>query len=317
MRPTPVLAVALVVALAADPAVAGPPPTTALRSTAGFPRRAMVVTFGAAGLTPDAMTTEGLAAEGWLRSWVVVEEREAEVRLLVDEDDARLLLWVERGDLALTPRAPLALRTLGDAGVWLLPGAPLTFAETTRRGPVRYDGPDFDLTGEVNAGDLTQTFAPAPTPPIGRWLTRSILIAPDGEALVTVTDPIAVALRGSSRAGWVLVEHATAHVRVVGWARRTDLIADEFGRLMGTGSGMGFGMGHTARIMVPRGACLFDDAGAVVGVQTKTSERYARDQDDGTWEVYVGTSWGLRPARVHDQRPDRARGQPRLRRCPR
>ncbi len=316
MRPSP-LAVVFALALAAGPSLAGPAPTTALRTTAAFPRRAMVVTYGAAGLTPDAMTTEGTSAEGWLRSWIVVEEREAAVRLLVEEDDARLLWWVLRDDLAWTPRAPLALRTHGDAGIWLLPGAPVTFTATAGRGPVSYDGPDFDLTGEVALADLTRTFARAPAPRRGRWVTRSLQVAPDGAALVTVTEPIAVDLRGPARAGWVLVEHVTEHVRVVGWTRRSDLVADDLGQFHGTGTGFGVGMSHTARIMVPRGACLFDDAGAVVGVQTKTSERYANDEDDGTWTVYIGTSWGLRTARLHDQRRDREHGRPRWRRCPR
>jgi hypothetical protein len=311
------ITVALAVAATLSPALAGPAPTTALRSTVGFPRRAMVATYGDAGLTPDALTSDGASANGWLRPWVVVEEREAVVRLLVEEDHARLLWWVRRDDLAWTPRTPLAVRTHGDAGIWLLPGAAVTFAATAGRGAIAYDGPDFDVAGEADTADLARTYVPRPMPRAGRWLTRSLLTAPDGDPLVTSTDPIAVDLRGTARAGWVMVEHVTAEVRVVGWVRRTDLVAEEFGSLMGTGSGIGFGMNHTARIKVPRGTCLFDDAGAVVGIQTKTSERYAHDGGDGTWSVYVGTSWGLRTARVHDLRRDRDRGQPRWRRCPR
>lgn len=303
---------ALALTLATATTAAGPRPTRALTRTDGFSQRALVATFGDAGLRADGLTSDQRtdAVRQW--PWVIAEERDDAVRLVVDSDSARLLLWVRRDDLGWTPRAPIQVRGDATVGVWLLPGAPLTVTDAGDRRAIRYQYDHVTVDADVAADQLARTYTWRRPPRPGRWIAPSIAAAPGGAPLVDLDGAVLVERRGKPRDGWVLVEHRTEQVRVLGWARVAELTRGDQGTI-GTLSGYGYGITDTARLWVPRGTCLYDEDGALVGLETARRERYGYRLPDGRWSLYVQTPWGRRTIFVVDERPGAA--TPRLRRC--
>ena len=66
-----------------------------------------------------------IALEGEAPDFETVFE---EAKALFEEEDARVLLWIDRADLAWTVARPVRVRGTDAAGAWVLPGAPLTIA---------------------------------------------------------------------------------------------------------------------------------------------------------------------------------------------
>jgi hypothetical protein len=220
----------------------------------------------------------------------VVAERGDRVRVLIEHDGARTLVWLAAADLAWAVTRPVRLAGRGDAGVWLTTGAPVTAAAAGKRRAITYDDGRVTVRGTVAAGALARVF------PVSRPLRRTfgslaeeIRVAPGG-AVIHAT-PLEVEVVGR-RGAWVEVEHRSRYMRVRGWVAADRLTDAGFGTF-GTGTGSGFGMSHVERITVPLGACLYDRPGGdPVGVQLVTERRYAPGRDGEWLQVYVGTPWG-------------------------
>ncbi|MBK9035650.1 MAG: hypothetical protein IPL61_31090 [Myxococcales bacterium] len=304
---------ALIVGLTADLATAGPSASGALRHPAGLRARVLVARIGVAGWSRDAMTLDASPDVDAPTAYPLLQETPGAVRILVEEDHARLLVWVARTDLAWTVARSIRILGRGDVGVWLRPGAPLTIAGAGRRVAVHVVDEHVTVDGTVDRAALAHRFVP---PPAGRPTAHStsapLARAPDGPPLVTPTFAVGVTVIDRGPRDWVLVEHVGAHVRVRGWIRAAELGDGMFAS--GSGSGSGYGISDTARVQLDAGACMFDERGAVIGVQLDADERYAHDLGDGRWSVYVGTPWGLRTVVVQDR--TRGRGPPAWRRCP-
>ena len=305
----------VLVAATAGTALAGPSPSAVLRNPDQLTQRVIAVRRGPAGLTPATMEREQLfEATGLELSLPLYQQRADVVRVVVDHDDARLLLWIRREDLGWTVARATRITGRGEVGVWALPGAPLVVTGDGKRVAVRLVSGGVAVDGTIARRALVHAHVPQPaTDASSHDLRGAIFRSPDGPALVVLDRSIGVRVIDRGPTGWVLVEHAEDYARVVGWVRERDL---EELSLSAYGSmyGSELGMNHTARIDVDAGACMFTEDGAVVGVQRTRSTRYAYPRDGGAWSVYVNTVWGSVLPIVIDRAPgtDPARWTP----CP-
>lgn len=254
---------------------------------------------------------EPTGSSGWRApddtSYAVAELRDDRVELLLDEDHARMLVWVARDDLAraltrtITPRPGLEL------GV----GA-----------PVIVRGQDGDVAGiEVLADDLRvittaaadaidDVFEAARPPATAARdhaydqpsLDERVAIRarPDDGAVILAATVAWVPVVEHGRAdGWVEVERAGVYVRVRGWVRADQV---QTGTIGGTGGGHGYGSSHRVPLPVGDEACLYDapdghPIGLEIGDYTRLS--YPADADGWHW-VMVDSPWGLLDVAVHD-----------------
>ena len=322
MRRTPALVLAMLgLAAAIPPANAGPrgDVATALADPTRLPRRAHVAHAGRIGLTAETTVADADAdADAQLDDVPVVAVTGARVRLVIDDDGARLLLWVDAADLAWAITREVRVAGKGDVGVWLLSGARVTASGTGARRRVIAaitSADPVEVRGVVPATALGKVFTVAPPPPAtppGQH-APAILDAPDGAPLLTTPDGLNVRVVAAGGGDWRLVEHHGAGLRVRGWARLRDL---EDGWLtLGSGVGRAYGISDTARVTVAAGTCFHAAAaGPVVGVQLADSVRYAHGPERGWWPVYVGTAWGLFTVMAQQTGTDAA-GEPVFARC--
>ncbi len=268
----------------------------------------------------------------------VIGESATEIRVVVEDDDARLALWIDRHDAWPTVLVPIQLadregRVPKQTGAFLDTGAPIDVAfgrDRVRHVTLRDD--DVAVEGWVPAeaignvwiappGDRTAThvasyFTSSYTPPSDRRpKTRfashaTLRAAPDDTAPIVgvVLGADVIGFVDNARGAWTEVEVPRDHARLRGFVRAAALrpAGDELiGH--GSGTGSGFGISDTARIVVPAGTCLFDRAsGEVAGVQLAESERYGeRDvEGDGWSRVYVDSPWAVLGFFVHDTGSD-------------
>ena len=242
----------------------------------------------------------------------VVEERAAQVRVLLENDGARMMVWLATADLAWSIARPVRLAGRGDAGIWLNTGAPVAVTGRGRRRVVTYVDRDLEVSGTVGAEQVARVFAASRALKSSFGATaRDLRVAPGGAILEQGPLPVEVLRR---RGAWAEVEYRARYVRVRGWVAADQLGEVGFGHF-GTGSGSGIGMSHTERVLVPAGACLFDRVGGqVVGVQLVGERRYAARRDGDWWQVYVSTAWGTVLAWGQSLGDDGA-GQPHWERC--
>jgi hypothetical protein len=266
--------------------------------------------------------------------------------VVVEDDNARLALWIDRSATWPTTLVPIELgdrdgRVPKTAGAFLETGAAIdvafgrdTVRHVTLRDPdIAVDGwVPSDLLGSVylvSPDDKSETHMksyftsvyhpPADKRPRTKFVKRAMVrAAPNANAplvAIVLGDIVGfVNARGVANA-WMDVEIPRDHARIRGYVQAKDLLpADEESIDFGTGGGSGFGISDTARIQVPTGTCLFDRAnGDVVGVQLEAAERYV-DQDDGGWSrVYVDSPWAVLGFFVHDIGSDPK--QPKLESC--
>jgi len=249
--------------------------------------------------------------KAWLRpgdephtapGWYVPEDPEVavaevqgdRVRILHDDDDVRVLVWIARADLAQVTVREVELRP----GVVLRAGTPITGAAITADGLV--------VHGEVEPaqrGDLWDAVPPRPDAGQTRTLGsgRPIRAAPDpgADVLAMTTEAIEVRVIGPAARGWLEVETTGQHVVVRGLVERWYL--DDLGATFGTGGGSGYGSSHAISIEVPAGTCLYDAIdGEMIGIVTSDRSRLARRTDDDSWYVVlVNSPWGLLDIPIH------------------
>ena len=267
----------------------------------------------------------------------VLGESARKIQVVSDDDNARLALWIDRGDAMRTVLAPVALadhggRTTPTAGAWIEPGIALDVVE--RAGPWRevhlqdeqlaVDGwlPP-SLIGHVwvasasqpavaNLAKVTVWTPPRDARPLVRLAKGAVIRAETDARSRVVATTIADDVIGAvvaRRGALTEVELFRPQLRVRGVVATASVLAttDDLST-HGSGSGHGFGMSHADRIEVPAGACLFDGIdGEVVGVQLAPSTRLGalRKRDADGWSlVFVDSPWALLELYVHDTGAD-------------
>jgi hypothetical protein len=275
----------------------------------------------------------------------VIDETRLRIRIVIEDDDARYALWIDRDDAWLALGAPAQLadrdgRIIDGAGVWTTLGAPIDVIDRVKgRRRVRIVDELLVLEGWVATsvldhvwvvppGDRTPTdmrqgdsrsWSPPKDPRPFGTLAKGTQVRARGQAtapvIASVRDEIVVKIaeRGTS---WTAVEVVRPHARVRGFVETTAVVpAVDDVDLRGTGSGHGFGMSHADRIEVPAGTCLFDGReGEVAGVQLAKSVRLGRRRAADGWSlVYVDNPWSVAPLYVRDISSDPK--QPRWASC--
>jgi hypothetical protein len=260
----------------------------------------------------------------------VLAEAPDRVRIVVEDDHARLALWVERSDLAQTTLASVQVSDAtghapAGAGVWLGAGASLDtaerkaaagFHEIALRSPwIRASGyvPDAAL-GTVWVAGEHEGYEPTlaeddAKPPVATGTTlapTTVRATPDGGGAVVAevlkNAPVRVLTQGAT---WSEVEIHIPRVRVKGFVDSSKLIAGDQLDDHRVGHGHGYGSSGS-QIHVPTASCLYDAAGgAVAGLTLGDSDRYLHDlpplpKTPGWWPVIINTDWGNVTAYVHD-----------------
>lgn len=273
----------------------------------------------------------------------VIGESSNSIRVVVEDDDARLAMWIDRRDTWPTLLVPMQLgdregRVAKRAGVFLETGASIVARRPLidvafgrdRMRHVTLRDPDLVADGWVPAsvvghvyiappGDVldldsstwTKSYrAPSDTRPRAVFVEHAtIRVAPDTSAAIVATVVGKQVLASIARAGeWTEVEVTRPSARIHGFVQKAELgpATDEFST-GGTGGGHGFGMSHTQRFVVPASTCLYDEVqGQVAGVQIKESERYGERETgvDGWSRVYVDSPWAVYGFFVHDTGSD-------------
>ena len=253
----------------------------------------------------------------------VIGESATEIRVAVEDDDARLALWIDRRDTWQTVLVPIQLadregRVARSTGAWITTGASIDVAfGKDRVRHVTLRDPDVAVEGWVPETVLGNVWLDAKPPsrardprPQTKFVARATLRARPDRASPIVAVVLDDGVRGFviSRHAWNEVEILRPHAKLRGFVQTSELRADDDEiNIGGTSGGHGFGMSHAHRLVIPAGTCLFDKpTGEVVGVQIKESERYGeRDSDVDKWSrVYVDSPWAVLGFFVHDTGSD-------------
>jgi hypothetical protein len=293
---------------AIEPAPAAPPASRAARPHTVQPMELVLRGRPDAGVT---LARLGVHGQAWLRlagppqsspGWndviggavAIAEDSGDHVRVLHDDDDVRMLVWIARADLARVLIRDVELRP----GVLLRAGVPVAGAT------IEWEG--VAVTAQIPAdaiGDRWEAAAPPPSDVETHTLDTGLAIrtAPSStaEVLATATAPIEVRPIGEEQRGWREVETIGPHVIVRGFVEAWHL--DGLGTF-GTGSGSGYGSSHSISIDVPAGTCLYDEIGGeMIGVTTMARSRLAYPHEDEDWYlVLVNSPWGLLDVPVHE-----------------
>lgn len=269
-----------------------------------IPRRVRVRVIGAAWVSLGAEPIPHQERDPPSQPMPVLDEQRDKLRVVGEEDGARIAIWMQRNDAR-----PAAVRTAqltdgaGNAdhefGVWLEPGAELELrAQANGRREVSLVSERVRVVGWAPVAALGTVWV---VPPKVVFVTHQtiaehvmIRAAPSATATVlaeTLGDLQVAA--GTIRGDWREVELRRDGVRVRGFVPVADVsdgAGDDWGSI---GLGSYSTVSHAIRIDVPAGTCLFEAAdGGVVGVTIKQKVRlgYAAE---GEWQrVRVGTPWG-------------------------
>ena len=281
----------------------------------------------------------------------VIGETRTKLRIVTEDDEARLGVWIERDDTWDAITAPIQLsdrdgRAMPEAGVWVALGAPVERidqphdASVTRRA-VRVRDEHLRLEGFVPANVISKLWLAAPgdftptdldlsgsrswSPPDDARTHAKVMVAtkiraaPDAKApvIATVESPDVIAVIVKNLGAVREIEVVRPHARIRGFVAASELSrSNDPSSGHGSGTGHGFGMSHADRIEVPTGVCLFDAIdGEVAGVQLEPSTRLGhRRTDSASWSlVYVGTAWSIAALYVRDTSDDPR--QPRWESC--
>jgi hypothetical protein len=240
----------------------------------------------------------------------VIAEMRDRLRVVSEDDGARVALWILRGDALPVPTVEVQLTDQrgaapSDAGVWLEPGAAITVHRASDgRREVAMTTEMVNVIGWVPAGALgaVWTVVPPVTIPTTHVVTAGPLrAAPSADAaVIAATREDASVVAGETRGEWRMVELRRDGLRIRGWVPARALTAgagEEWGTI---GLGSVYTSSHTMKLDVPAGTCLFAGAdGEVVGVTTRQKIRLGHVPQDGWQQVLVGTPWGTRYVHLH------------------
>ena len=257
----------------------------------------------------------------------VIGESSEHVRVVVEDDFARMALWIPRADCAPTAIAPVRL---GDAhgtadpatGVTLDVGARLiaqpaanglrqialvdAYLDATGFAPARAIG-EVWLAAEHEVYDpkLATSSEPVPTTTGTEVAAGPIREAPRDAAAVVAVAKQPLPIRVIRTLGpWDEIELRAERVRVRGFVPAPTVTVNAPPRSFGGyGRGGGYSISDSVVFDVADGACLYDrEGGDVVGVEVGQKSRYAGGATSmtGWWNVVVNTDWGLMTVAVHD-----------------
>jgi hypothetical protein len=231
---------------------------------------------------------------------IVAARDDARVQLRADVDDARLLVWVDRADLApvfVKAQALVDART-GARGAVARPGAAARVLRAGDRGvDVEIDDGAITAAGRVPPGALGTLYDERPP---RRADTDTIVIgdepvraAPDGERIATTDGAVNVRALSPPQSGWVEIEIDRPYVYARGFVREASTAPESTVRdALGAGA---LEAVDAPTVLLPAGACLYaGPGGPIVGVNEAERLRYVRDGGAPGWRrVGVMTAWGL------------------------
>ncbi|HET9483978.1 MAG TPA: hypothetical protein VFO79_08475, partial [Xanthomonadales bacterium] len=277
------------------------------------------------GETPEPIISRAHKGEDVDEILPVIGESATEIRVVFEDDKARLALWIDRRDTWPTILVPLQLadregRVHATSGAFLETGAPCDIAfGRDRMRHVTLRDPDLAVDGWVPASAVGHVWLAAPgdkadvdlsfssfsfTPPADKrpktmFAERATLRAAGDASAPIVGVVLGKEVLGfvEKRGAWTEVEIPRPFARVRGFVRASELrpATDDLTGF-GSGRGGGFARTHTDRIVIPAGTCLYDVAdGDVVGVTTAEAERYGERQTetDGWSRVFVNSPWAV------------------------
>ena len=235
----------------------------------------------------------------------VIGETGNRVRIVSEDDDARLAIWIDRADLLTTIVAPIRSGDRSsDTGVWLEPGADI---DTTPSGDVTLRDDKVHVTGRVRADALgTVWVGTEPSMPASSHTElvpkTKIRQAPRADAPVLAETIADVGASVLATGDWTEIVVQRAGARIRGYVRAVEIAHDQIEIGHGRGFGNALGISDTDRIDVPAGACFFDhENGEVIGVNLATKRRYGTLPRGTPWaSVYVNTLyWGVTTVAIH------------------
>lgn len=281
-------------------------------------QRAVIAHYGSAWLRLDG---EPKASPGWgtptATAIAVAEVRDDRVRILHDDDDARVLLWIERDALATVTRREVGLLAAvgepapvrGGPGVTIAAGTVVQIlGDVGDHHVIEVSADDLHVSGVLAddaIGDLWDSVPATEPPDPSHWMARGTTIHAEPHAgapvLAETREPVEVEIHGDAQDGWREIETAGPSIVVRGFVFADRVSADPSWGSHGTGSGHGYGASHRISVEVPAGACLYDRIGGeVIGVNTVARTRLAHHGDEpGWWYVIVGSPWGLLDLAAH------------------
>ncbi len=273
-------------------------------------KRARVRVIGRAYLTLGGPPLDSSDREPPIAPLHVLSETREQLRVISEDDSARVALWIARGDALLVPTVEVQLTdergaAPTDAGVWLEPGAKVALRRALdRRREVTVTTDALNVVGWVRSSALGAVWTETPAAKVlatHRLAPIVLRAAPSTDAAViarTLEDTNVVA--GEARGEWRMVELRRDGLRIRGWVpdRTLDMgVGEDWGTI---GLGSIYTTSHTLRIDVPPGICLFASPdGEVVGVNTKQKTRLGYPVEDGWQRALVGTPWGTRNVYLH------------------
>jgi hypothetical protein len=272
-----------------------------------IPHRVRVRRFGTAWLSENIDDGKRAARSGGDSDSIypVIGETKTKIRIVFEDDHARLAMWIARTDAWHVIATPIQLadrdgKLATDSGVWVVRGAPAHLgARIAGRREVHLRDDDVALAGFVPETVLSNVWlADKSDPkisfkqpsyeswePVADGRARLKLAvdsklrataAADAPVIATVTSDSVIGYLVASSGDDRLIEIPRPYARVRGHVNARDATpTEDLFSMHGSGTGHGFGMSHADRIDVPPGTCLFDRIeGDVVGVQSELSTRY-------------------------------------------
>lgn len=246
------------------------------------------------------------------------------IRIAIEDDGARIAVWIARESAKTTVLAPT---TIG--GVTFRPGVPLDLGEKTARGrDVTFMDREILIRATLPAERVGLVFvAPNDDPPpvLGPPKTRSWSPPKDSRPRVLVaqfstiyaerslkSDVVAklrtedvIATRVAEYGEWIDIELHRPFVRVRGFVQADRVRPDDDRLTLSTGGGHGFGVSHAITHALPAGTCLYDRVnGEVIGTTLEARPRVGGSVAEGWAMVYVDTVWGAQRLYIKDQGDD-------------
>jgi hypothetical protein len=243
---------------------------------------------------------------------LVADTSPTRVQVRSDDDDARLLVWLDRADLVPVVVTSHALRgAIGADGVIVRAGAPVSVVGGGASGErtIVVDDHVVRVRGVVPRdaiGDVYDQPAPRVVAHTRQLAAgHAIRVSPDVSAAViaSTVDAVGVRTLGPAHGDWIEIELDRDWMYVRGFVRAADVAPGDAGATFSVGGSSGYGMSDTDRLIVPAGACLYArPGGPIIGVTTTEQERYGgaiQGAAPGWWQVTVGTTWGVLWPAVH------------------